>query len=179
MKQLTYAGIGSRQTPRPVLETMTRMASWLADEGWHLHTGAAEGADTAFATGAPVEARTQYLPWRNFRRLSGPDCVVLTSGEMHRCMANAAEMHPDWHRYNLSARKLHARTVAILLGADTRTPVDALVCWTPGAHFVGGTGMAIRIAHQCHIPVFNLADRRPREICQDLRSIRTHAPPPR
>lgn len=172
MTQLTYAGIGSRQTPREILQIMTRMAAWLAGEGWHLHSGGAEGADTAFASGVPVEGRTQYLPWRNFRRLSGPDCVVLTSGEMGRCMANAEEMHPAWERCKPTVRKLHARNVAILLGADTHAPVHAVVCWTPGAQVVGGTGMGIRIAQRCDIPVFNLADRHPRDICHDLRSIR-------
>lgn len=176
MTQLADAGIGSRQTPPAVLEIMTRMAGWLAREGWHLHSGGAQGADTAFASGAPVESRTRYLPWRNFQRLSGPDCVVLSSGQMGRCMANAAEIHPAWERCEPSARKLHARNVAILLGADTRTPVHVVVCWTPGARTVGGAGMGIRIAQRCHIPVFNLADRHPRDICHDLRVIRDRVP---
>ena len=36
MRHLVYAGIGSRATPRAVLETMTVMAAWLARKGWHL-----------------------------------------------------------------------------------------------------------------------------------------------
>ena len=56
MRQLVYAGIGSRATPRAVLEQMTVMAAWLARRGWHLHTGGAAGADTAFAAGAPFRS---------------------------------------------------------------------------------------------------------------------------
>ena len=39
MTPLLYAGVGSRTTPRDVLETMTVMAAWLGRRGWHLHTG--------------------------------------------------------------------------------------------------------------------------------------------
>ena len=60
MTQLVYAGIGSRATPGAVLENMTVIATWLARRGWHLNTGGAIGADTAFAAGAPGR-RTLFL----------------------------------------------------------------------------------------------------------------------
>ena len=51
MTTLIYAGIGSRATPGFVLADMTKMAGWLARTGWHLASGGADGADTAFAEG--------------------------------------------------------------------------------------------------------------------------------
>ena len=51
MTALTYAGIGARATPSSVLADMAVIAGWLARTGWHLHTGGAHGADTAFAGG--------------------------------------------------------------------------------------------------------------------------------
>ena len=74
MKTLIYAGIGSRATPESILADMTKMATWLARTGWHLASGGAHGADTAFAGGAPAGQRTLYLPWPgynlNFREKS-------------------------------------------------------------------------------------------------------------
>ena len=49
MTTLTYAGIGARATPSSVLADMAVIAGWLARTGWHLHSGGAHGADTAFA----------------------------------------------------------------------------------------------------------------------------------
>jgi predicted Rossmann fold nucleotide-binding protein DprA/Smf involved in DNA uptake len=48
MSSLTYAGIGSRQTPPDVLRRMTRYAQRLQELGWVLRSGGAAGADTTF-----------------------------------------------------------------------------------------------------------------------------------
>ena len=66
MATLTYAGIGARATPTNVLADMTVMSGWLARTGWHLASGGADGADSAFAAGAPAEQRTVWLPWRGY-----------------------------------------------------------------------------------------------------------------
>ena len=58
MATLMYAGIGARATPASVLADMTVMAGWLARTGWHLSSGGADGADSAFAGGAPAEQRS-------------------------------------------------------------------------------------------------------------------------
>lgn len=47
----------------------------------------------------------------------------------------------------------------ILLGRDLNDPVDFVVCWTPGAQAVGGTGQALRIAEAYGIKVYNAADQ--------------------
>ncbi len=52
-----YAGIGARAVPMAVLADMTVMAGWLARTGWHLASGGADGAHSAFAAGAPAGGR--------------------------------------------------------------------------------------------------------------------------
>ena len=176
MTQLVYAGIGWRATPRPVLETMTTMAAWLARRGWHLHSGGAAGADTAFTAGAPAKHRTVFLPWPRYRGCAGPDCHTLSPDRMHTCLAIAADLHPAWHRCSPAARKLHARNVSIL-AVDTDAPVDAVACWTRDGLLSGGTGMGIRIARRYGIPVLNLGAMHPRAACERLEEIRA-APSP-
>lgn len=174
MIQLVYAGFGSRATPRAVLEAMTVMAARLARRGWHLHSGGAAGADSAFAAGAPPVTRTLYLPWPGYRGHAGPDCRTLSPDRTRRCLAIAAALHPAWHRCSPAARKLHARNVAIA-SADTEAPVDAVVAWTVGGAVRSGTGMAIRIALDRGIPVLNLALLHPRAVCERLEEIHAAA----
>lgn len=45
---MTYAGIGSRETPMEVLELMTKASTWLGTKGYTLQSGGAIGADMAF-----------------------------------------------------------------------------------------------------------------------------------
>ena len=172
MTTLIYAGIGSRATPRPVLVAMTKMAAWLARTGWHLASGGADGADTAFAGGAPAGQRTLYLPWPGYNGHQGPDCRTLSRSELSDCMDVASRLHPAWHRCSPAARKLHARNVHILLGSGLDRPVDAVVAWTRDAAVTGGTGMGLRIAAAHGIPVMNLGAQSPRESCERLLAIR-------
>ena len=172
MTTLTYAGIGSRETPAAVLADMETMAGWLARTGWHLSSGGADGADSAFAAGAPAEQRTIWLPWRGYNGHRGPDCRVLSAPAMAACMEIAAPLHPAWERCSPAVRKLHARNVAILLGERLDRPVDAVVCWSERGEPVGGTGMGIRIAGARGIPVLNLGAISPRAVCERLAAIR-------
>ena len=170
MATLTYAGIGARATPAGVLADMTVMAGWLARTGWHLSSGGADGADSAFAAGAPADQRTVWLPWRGYNGHGGPDCRVLSAADLEACMAIAAPLHPAWERCSPAVRKLHARNVAILLMGDR--PVDACVAWSERGAAVGGTGMGIRIATVHGIPVLNLGSMAPRAVCERLAAIR-------
>ena len=175
MATLTYAGIGARATPAAILADMTVMAGWLARTGWHLSSGGADGADSAFAKGAPAEQRTVWLPWRGYNGHRGPDCQVLSSAALSRCMEIAAPLHPAWDRCSPAVRKLHARNAVVLLGETLDRPVDACVAWTAEGRLSGGTGMAIRVAEAHGIPVFNLGSMSPRAVCERLAAIRRAA----
>lgn len=172
MTTLIYAGIGARATPRPVLADMTKMAAWLARTGWHLASGGAHGADTAFAAGTPAGQRTLFLPWPGYNGLSGPDCRALSRSALADCMDLAASLHPAWRRCSPAVRKLHARNVQLLLGAGLDHPVDAVVAYTRDGAVTGGTGMGLRIAAEHGIPVMNLGAMTPREACGRLLAIR-------
>ena len=177
MTQLVYAGIGSRATPGAVLENITVIAAWLARRRWHLHSGGAAGADTAFAGITPVGQRTLYLPRPGYNGHAGPDCVVFSRSELAPCMNIAASLHPAWHRCSPAVRMLHARNVEIVLGTNAASPVQAVVCWTRGGAVTGGTGLGIRIARAHGIPLLNLGLLHPRAVCERLEEIRMAALP--
>ncbi len=164
----TYAGIGSRATPPVVLALMSRAAAWLAREGWVLRTGMASGADQAFYRGADrLGACELYLPWLSFER----DARTHQGDRQQRVFGQptpeaydmAARYHPNWSRLTQPARALHARNCHQVLGAQLASPARFVICWTPDGSLDGrgrrggGTGQALRIAHQHGIPVFNLA----------------------
>ena len=168
---LVYAGIGSRKTPDATLDDMTTMSAWLAKTGWHL----SNGADNAFAKGSPADRRSIFLPWKDYNKLAGPDCTIPNRGQLDKYMEVAARLHPAWNNCSQSAKRLHARNAAILLGPNLDRPVNAVVAWSPSAAIKGGTGMALRIAAEYKIPVFNLASMTPRQACEQLKAMRdTH-----
>ena len=137
MATLTYAGIGARATPAGVLADMTVMAGWLARIGWHLASGGADGADSAYARGAPAGRRTICLPWPCYNGHRGPDCQVLSGSALSACMAIAADLHPAWDRCSRAVRKLHARNVAIILGETCDRPVSAAPTYSQLTSLVG------------------------------------------
>ena len=177
MATLRYAGIGARATPKAVLADMTVIAGWLARTGWHLSSGGADGADSAFAAGAPAGQRTVWLPWRGYNGNRGPDCRVLSTAAMAACIEIAAPLHPAWERCSPAVRKLHARNAAVILGEALDRPVDAVVAFTVQGRVEGGTGMGIRIAEARGIPVLNLGSMAPRAVCERLAAIRRTAHP--
>lgn len=147
----SYAGIGSRETPEPVLAEMTRLALYLHDgPQLTLRSGGARGADLAFESGAPFRKEI-WLPWRGY---NGSDSRLITTG---LAMALTAKYHPAWHNCSMGAKRMMARNANIVLGAKLDDPVDFIVCWTKHGQVIGGTGQALRIAAAFGIPVLNLA----------------------
>ena len=157
---MKYAGIGSRETPLEVLNIMTTMAMVLGMKGYILSTGAAKGADQAFARGAmAVKSPVKLcLPWYSYES-SFVDEVKNTCEtdiyvhEGYKHFELVKKFHPAADRLKNSVMKLHARNVEIVSGCDF------VVCWTPGGAMKGGTAMGIRIANEFKIPVYNLANQ--------------------
>ena len=159
MKTLTYAGIGSRKTPTQMLDRMVSIGHYLAERGWTLRSGFAEGADTAFYKGAMFangEAEI-FIPWSGFNGAPKNDPKFIVPKFSSELLTLAAEYHPAWDRCSAAVSKLHARNGCQILGLDLKTPADMVVCWTPGGVPSGGTGQALRIARAYNVPVFNLA----------------------
>lgn len=147
-KTLSYAGIGSRETPPETLSLMTRLAARLEELGYTLHSGAAEGADTAFELGVknPENMRI-FLPWENFNKRNCPCEIPPLAYEI------AKRFHPAWERLSAGAQKLMARNTQQVLGRDCKTPVNFVLCWHRGT---GGTTQACRIAEHHRIPIVNI-----------------------
>lgn len=156
MARMTYAGIGSRTTPRDVLSLMTVIAQRLAARDIWLRSGGADGADTAFELGAGPRSRIYLarIPHGDFSSRH------LVCGHDPKLRAIAAATHPAWEKCSEWARALHTRNVAIILGKNMDAPCSFVVCWTPGGELSGGTAMGIRIAKERNIPVFNLFHRK-------------------
>ena len=149
-----YAGIGSRKTPKDVLEDMKLIGKFLANNGFCLRSGGAGGADQAFEAGCDeVNGEKEiFIPWKGFNGIDG--IVPSYNDEVYE---EVSSLHPAWHRCSSGARKLHCRNWYQVNGISNEEPSEFIVCWTPGGELVGGTAMAIRLAMKKNIPVVNLA----------------------
>lgn len=133
------------------------MALILSQQAWVLRSGGAEGADTAFEKGATH--KDIFLPWPKFNK--NPSRLYTVGVDAFKV---ASRFHPSWENLSPAVRKLHARNVYEVLGADLRTPSEYLICWTRDGAYTkemctkstGGTGMAIRIASHYGVEILNL-----------------------
>lgn len=148
-----YSGIGSRQTPKLYLNYIELIAATLANAGWILRSGGADGADMAFEQGCDsVGGKKEiFLPWKKFNGNLSPLCKP--SKEAHEL---ASTIHPVWDQLSYGAKLLHARNCHQVLGTDLNEPVSLVVCWTFKGNVSGGTATAINLAKAHNIPVYNL-----------------------
>jgi len=165
LKDKSYAGIGSRSTPDNVLDLMHRISFGLSLSGYTLRSGGAIRADSAFEEGVrkafvvkPSAGDCEIFRPHNYKNLRSTD-LVLKDNYLERAMKIAERVHPAWNKCNDYARALHARNAGIILGADLKSPVKAIICWTPEdekGQVSGGTGLAIRIGREYGIRIDNL-----------------------
>lgn len=162
-----YAGIGARDTPAGVLEAIEEIAARMARLGWALRTGMSPGADQAFFRGAcAANGRAElYLPWPGFEEdaryaVSG---VRVLGRPAPAAYELASRYHPAWRALDSDERDLRARDVHQVLGEHLAEPAEVVICWTADGSLdgstarAGGTGQALRVAHDHGIPVLNLA----------------------
>ena len=153
MKKI-YCGVGSRECPAEVLCFITSLAARLNANGFHLRSGGAIGADTAFANGHSIDNMT----------ISRPDHAI---GDKS-AEALFRSVHPFQHRFKKSySILLHSRNTYQIHGFQLNDPVDFVLCWTNlgseseaellSHNWVeGGSGTSIALASRANIPVFNL-----------------------
>lgn len=146
-----YTGVGSRETPAAILNVMTQLAKKLESEGWILRTGNASGADAAFRKGVlDLMHREVYTASEARNHLSA---------RVRKCMeSDFYELHPAPQRCSEQAKLLLMRNGMELMGAMYNKPSRFVVCWTPNAAEVGGTGQTLRLARKYGVQVFNLAN---------------------
>lgn len=152
-----YAGIGSRETPDNVLEVMIDIGRKLAEQGYILRSGGAEGADCAFEEGCDAAGGDKeiFIPWRGFNNKQHAPVKVSVAA-----LKIAKELHPAWNKCNEWAQLLHGRNVYQVLGQNLKSPVEFVVCWTEKGKTVGGTSTAIRLAEKHGIVVYNLGHKK-------------------
>lgn len=155
----SYAGIGARITPPITLGLMEAIATRLEKDNFHLRSGGAGGADTAFDRGCKNnDNKTIYIPYDGFKGLR--QFYPITAEAMNIAEQN----HPNWKRLPGYAKDLMARNVYQILSHTLDEPVEFVICWTPDGCIhhstrtreTGGTGLAIEIASKNNIPVYNL-----------------------
>lgn len=147
-----YTGIGSRETPEHICSIMSEIGQYLGGCGYTLRSGGADGADHSFERYLGTTHQKEiYLPWRGFNGHSSQLCSISNAA-----MELAASYHPAWDRCSIGAKKLHARNGYQVLGQDLKSPSLFIICWTKDGRASGGTGQALRIAADHHIPIYNL-----------------------
>lgn len=173
-----YTGIGSRNTPEPILELMRKIGYKMALMGYTLRSGGATGADTAFALGhddaerarrdrslacwsvttreCPYEAEI-YLPWEGFNGQTTEQYgrYLMTNPKAQEI---ASSIHPAWNKLSKGAKALHTRNVYQVLGQDLNTPSTSVIFYAEpqGNSVKGGTRTAVELAKIHGVPVFNL-----------------------
>lgn len=155
----SYAGIGSRETPKDVCLYMTAIAKRLASLGYTCNSGGADGADSAFEKGAVVN-RQIFLPWDGFNGKSIENLNKMNNTWKYLVPPFNKDLvrkyHPRPDALSDAGWKFMSRNSYQVLGDDLKTPVHFVLCWTKDGKASGGTGQAMRIAKDYGIPIFNL-----------------------
>ena len=158
-----YTGVGARNTPLAVCVQMFQGAQYLARHGWILRSGAADGADSSFDSGALEEHGEMeiYLPWTRFNGYQlryGIETASLPMWPMG--LTIAASIHTAWDKCSSAVQRLHGRNIFQVLGLDLETPRQVVVYWAEEnnkGEVKGGTRTAVMCARRYGIPTFNLA----------------------
>lgn len=149
---MIYTGVGSRQTPKNVQRKFYIIGRVLGKKGIVLRSGHAPAADMAFENGCddvkgPKEI---YLPWRGFNE---------SNSNLYRITQEGIDLATKYCPYlpyvKIGTKKLLTRDVYQVLGYSLKEKSDFLICWTENGEKIGGTAMAIKIAEDFNIPIFN------------------------
>lgn len=148
-----YTGVGSRTVPEEIGRLMRDYAYKLAQKGYILRSGGANGADTYFEQGCDAAAGKKeiYLPWKGFNNHISNFYIIPP-----QAYNIAAKLHPAWNYLKTSAKSLHARNIQQCAGKNLDCLSEILICWTRNGQVVGGTATAIRFALDNGILVYNL-----------------------
>ena len=164
MNNKIYAGIGARNTPKNTLRLMQIIGIYLASLGYKLHTGAAKGADQAFAKGAVSNNGNVmlFLPWQTYEREWIAKLTANNPTNIHTtifrntdidAIRSVYRLHSNADNLKNSVIALHARNYLIL------KDVKFAICYTKNGDVIGGTGQAIRIIENLGKKVFNLGKK--------------------
>ena len=163
-----YAGIGARELPLSLNLEFIKIGRHLAqDKGLILRSGGAEGADTAFEDGCDDGSGQKeiFLPWKGFNH--NKSALILPDPIPLEIVKIARDIYPRWNTVSESVRRLHARNVMQILGADLNDQSAFVVCYTERPYndqaAIGGTMFGIELAEKNNVPVYNFYIRGDRE----------------
>lgn len=164
-------GVGSRETPKDILDLMTKVTKKLVLRGYTLRSGGAGGADSAFYKGylhakfedSTVPTAEVYIPWEGFSDLSTrTDKSILCVKDKNiliQAEGIARDIHPVFDKLSRGAKALHTRNCFQVLGKDLQTPSTLFLCYAKidsKGEPSGGTRTAIKIAERIGLKVSNL-----------------------
>ena len=160
-KTMTYAGIGSRETPIEVQSKMSKVAKMLEDKGYTLRSGGADGADFAFEKGLGKISKNKeiYLANTDYRdkttgqfynsrseagfknestdlvyedRFPNANRKYLGNSRKDTAAKLVEELHPNGKRLKEGiVKNLMARNAFQVFGKELNSPSDFLLVWTP------------------------------------------------
>jgi len=167
---MIFTGVGSRETPKNILDLMRRLSHKLVSKGWTLRSGGADGADEYFAYGwgdAKVEDDSIppaeiFLPWHGFNGLyrGDPNCIIVQDEEiLAKAYKLLKKVHPAFDKLTRGPLALHTRNCFQVLGRNLDSPSNYCIAYSKidqNGEPTGGTRTAIKIAEMNKIKVRNL-----------------------
>lgn len=166
-----YSGIGSRRTPKNILNEMIILGEWLATEHYILRSGNANGADVAFGIGCDsVNGKSEiYLPYENFNNGCRNSLHITNKHTLKKTYEIMRTLKPHTYTWNSKNTPYHSRNVFQVLGVNLNTPSNFVICYTDtGAECeadiicrndTSGTSTAIVLASRLNIPVINMFNK--------------------
>lgn len=148
---------GNENPPPAVHQALQRICPELEKRGFVIRTGGMKGMENA------VEEMARnlevHLPWKGFDGKESK--FTYTSDEAKEF---AKRHQPAWDNMKPVVQTFCAKNVRLVLGKDLKSPTQLLIIWSEdGAETArertaktGLTGVALSIAADLHIPVFNL-----------------------
>ena len=148
---------GNENPPPAVLQALQRIIPELEKRNYVIRSGGMKGMESA------VEEMARnlevHLPWKGFDGKESK--FTYTSDEAKEF---AKRYHPSWDQVKPVVQTFCAKNVRLMLGKDLKSPTQVLIIWSEdGAEHVrertaktGLTGVAVALATDLRIPVFNL-----------------------
>ena len=155
-----YAGIGARKTPSDVLEYMKLQGKLLAEKGYILRSGGAQGADSAFEMGCDSVSGKKQI-WSSYNKHEWKEHQWVLPIVSDVCWER------DFFTMKRFSQTLIGRNTYQIYGdpdnLEDCVKSEFVLYWSQpknGENCSGGTRYAIRMAIRVGIPCFNLHNQK-------------------
>lgn len=158
-KEMIYVGVGPMTAGEDMCAQAKIFGQAMAEMGWTLRSGGAEGLDEAFERGAlEGNGKTEiFIPSADFRkRFKSSDKVIHTLDKHIEAMREVAPLHENWSQLGTTVQMFLTRIPFCLFGEKLDKPAHFVVGWSK--HYPHtGAGIVLKMAEMAGIPAFNLA----------------------